>query len=218
MYAKPSQPNPPPPQYHNVVSSSQRSSESNTMSQPPSYQSVSRGHAADPKQEALELLTRKLQSKLHGFYSGLRDDIDAELERQAKLADQQADMEASGKMLDMQKANLQEQIARATERVAALDAWLAAQAAAGAAADGEEEDPQALVAPRNRWSQQLLEKEAEAHAIDDLLYHLEAGLRAARCPLDVRGYLAETRKLARRQFMAKALIRRIEEEMRALPS
>jgi hypothetical protein len=65
-----------------------------------------------------------------------------------------------------------------------------------------------LVVPSSRLKAQLLECVAEDAAIEDMYEHLEAALREG--VIDIDTMLTEIRKLARQQFKARALARKID--------
>jgi len=71
-------------------------------------------------------------------------------------------------------------------------------------------DVDSVVYARDTWSQQLLEAVAEDHAIEDTLYVLDRSLQNDR--MDLETFLKETRKLARKQFFARAVSLRIHEQ------
>jgi ESCRT-I complex subunit TSG101 len=64
-----------------------------------------------------------------------------------------------------------------------------------------------MVVPPNVLSVQLLDVVAETAACEDALYHADRVLENGTVQLE--DFLKEMRKLARKQFLAKALARRI---------
>ena len=70
-----------------------------------------------------------------------------------------------------------------------------------------------LCQPSSVRSRQMLELDAKNHAISDVLYFLDRALVKGTIPLDV--HLKTVRRLAKQQFMARALLTKIEQTMAA---
>jgi len=64
-----------------------------------------------------------------------------------------------------------------------------------------------LVSASDEQSQQILELLASDHAIEDVMYYLDKQLE--RGGIDVDSYLVNLREMAKRQFMNKALLKKI---------
>ena len=72
-------------------------------------------------------------------------------------------------------------------------------------------DPDELITPIDGLSQQMLTLSAEVAAIEDTMYYLDRAL--ANDTIDLTVHLKEIRKLARKQFLAKAHLKKIGEHI-----
>ena len=78
--------------------------------------------------------------------------------------------------------------------------------------EGKEIDPDVLILPIDPQSQQMLELSAEVAALEDTMYYLDRALaNDSNDSVDLQTHLKEIRKLARRQFLAKAHLKKIGE-------
>jgi len=176
--------------------------------QPPSYSEFV-AQRKDPVEEARKTLTNKVQQSLKEFYSQLQEEIEQEFVIQRELASEQSVLAKNLASLDLKKTQIQEQTEVAKKKIEQVEMWHIENSFKDDAGN-----PQDLVQAANVWSQQLLQSEAEIHAIDDTLYYLELGLKEKKVTLSV--FLQEVRKLSRKQFMCKALIKKIQHEQRQL--
>ena len=71
-------------------------------------------------------------------------------------------------------------------------------------------DPSSFIKPLDSLTSQLLNLTATVAATDDLLYHIDRAIDAGTIPLE--DAMKEIRKLARKQFMAKAGVKVIWEQ------
>ena len=72
-------------------------------------------------------------------------------------------------------------------------------------------DPEALMVPKDVLSKQMLDLSAEIAASEDTMYYLDRAL--ANDSLELSVHLKEIRKLARKQFLAKAHMKKIGEKL-----
>jgi chromosome segregation ATPase len=149
--------------------------------------------------------------KRQGEVTALQDEMNRLTTEQDMLQMGQAQIESGLQELRKEKEDLQRHLEWLLDQKQELDTWLA-QNPPG------ELDPDRVVVPTDVPSQQLLDKEAEAAAIEDTIYFLRkayertAGdprMNATEADTALSSYLFEVRKLAKQQFMALALKQKI---------
>ena len=152
-------------------------------------------------------LTSKLQGRLSQFYSGAREVISDDLRKQTKL--ERGSDDVREEILDLRRRK------DALERShIAMDAATADIQSFLQSMESNVEIPvDDLCQPSSVRSRQMLELDAKNHAISDVLYFLDRALVKGTIPLDV--HLKTVRRLAKQQFMARALLTKIEQTMAA---
>ncbi|CAM9919938.1 unnamed protein product [Scytosiphon promiscuus] len=157
-----------------------------------------------------KLLTTKLQGELRAMYESLRADMDAAFETQAQLEDDRHEVEEDVEELSRRNKELARLIQVSKERERELDTYLQDKKKEG------EPSVDDLIEPKDALSDQMLRLVAENAALEDALYYLDVGLTDSVITVDV--FLKEIRRLARKQFVARATakkVERIQEEVNA---
>jgi hypothetical protein len=70
-------------------------------------------------------------------------------------------------------------------------------------------DPDTILRPADALNDQLFDQVATIAAVDDVLFHLDSALREG--VVELGPYMKSVRSLATKQFMAKALVIKINE-------
>ncbi|KAJ1918144.1 suppressor protein stp22 of temperature-sensitive alpha-factor receptor and arginine permease [Mycoemilia scoparia] len=159
-----------------------------------------------------------LQRRHLGYKLALVDLLESRLNRvmehstaeNRRLLDQHASLNSSARVVALEKEQLEETKKRLGENIATLERKLEeAQAKQKELEsvlphlkDGPTR-PEAVFLAANPAHQQLFELVAETAAIDDAIYYLGEALRLGK--VDANAYVRIIRRLAQRQFMAKAL-------------
>mmetsp|Transcript_20282 Transcript_20282/g.40584 ORF Transcript_20282/g.40584 Transcript_20282/m.40584 type:complete len:318 (+) Transcript_20282:365-1318(+) len=213
VFARPaSQPfHPPqPPSYQSVAGSS-----SNPPSNPPppSYSTLERDTSFKASGSTdLEKLTVKIQNELQEFYNDARSDISADLKLQAALSQSQEEIAQTHMNLRRLKVDLAAAIEDTNSKTAELKA--VAEQKTSELADKEKLDPDTLIVGIDPNSAKMAELCARIAAIDDTMYYCDRALTNGTVSLDEM--LKESRKLARKQFLAKAHVKKIVEGVSGL--
>ena len=152
-------------------------------------------------------LTSKLQGRLSQFYSGAREVISGDLRKQTKLERGSDDVREEILDLRRRKDALERSHIATDAATADIESFLKSM-------ESNVELPvDDLCQPSSVRSRQMLELDAKNHAISDVLYFLDRALVKGTIPLDV--HLKTVRRLAKQQFMARALLTKIEQTMAA---
>ena len=152
-------------------------------------------------------LTSKLQGRLSQFYSGAREVISDDLRKQTKLERGSDDVREEILDLRRRKDALERSHIAMDAATADIESFLKSM-------ESNVEIPvDDLCQPSSVRSRQMLELDAKNHAISDVLYFLDRALVKGTIPLDV--HLKTVRRLAKQQFMARALLTKIEQTMAA---
>jgi len=158
------------------------------------------------KEDLIEAVTVKLQKGLAVYNKAITSEIDSLFEKQRLLASGGDKITAAISATQTEKERILEGIKRVDEQTAQMKAWLSAN-------EGQDKtNVDDVVFPKDTWSNQMFDLVAEDHAIEDTLYQLDRALGDDRIELDA--FLKEVRKLARRQFMARALAIKVVENQR----
>ncbi|GBG27112.1 Ubiquitin-conjugating enzyme E2 variant 3 [Hondaea fermentalgiana] len=175
---------------------------------PPSEQNRTR--------QALEI---KLQEKFKKFREQMKTELSDEMKIQTKLEEGQRVLEEGLGKLGKQKDDLEATIHELDLKETQLKTWLEQYGNAD-----EEGNPNSCaiaqinldeaIVPADGLSRQLFDCVAETSAIDDTLYHLDRAL--SNDIIKLPDFLKEVRKLARKQFMAKALALKIQEHQQKM--
>jgi len=152
-------------------------------------------------------LTARLQGRLSQFYSGAREIISDDLRKQTKLERGSDDVREEILELRRRKDALERSHIAMDAATADIHSFL------NSMEDQVEIPVDDLCQPSSVWSRQMLELDAKNHAISDVLYFLDRALVKGTLPLDV--HLKNVRILAKQQFMARALLTKIEQTMAA---
>eukprot|EP00457_Paulinella_chromatophora_P005997 gb/GEZN01006015.1/.p1 GENE.gb/GEZN01006015.1/~~gb/GEZN01006015.1/.p1 ORF type:complete len:387 (+),score=80.06 gb/GEZN01006015.1/:86-1246(+) len=169
--------------------------------QPPPYQ--------PPKSKSemlMPVITQKLGTHLSDLYRGTAEEIDLAFQQQRQITDAKSRLENSMQALQQEKESLTSLAAKLTEEAAFAQTWIQEQEGA------KEISIDDLVCPKDTWAQQMLEAVAEDHAIEDAMDELQKSLRDEK--IEIGTFLKCIRKLARKQFMARALALKIHEAQR----
>lgn len=156
------------------------------------------------QQRQIEQITAKLVQMASVFCEALEREVqplsvtnDTLQHGQSILAADKETLEAANREL---RANMQ-QLCQTSEQ---LDAWHASHR------DDEEPTMEDMMTFDTKASKQLVECIAEDHAIQDTYRVLDSAL--TNQATDVEKYVLETRKLATKQFMHRALAKKIREQ------
>lgn len=137
----------------------------------------------------------------------LRDELDAEMALSSTLSESADQAQRVLRDLKASTAQYTEALATLTKQSEEFDLWNADQANHPALTAEE----RAL--PFDALSAQIVRLHSEVNAIDDAFYHLERALASSRNQgVDLSTFLKETRQLARKQFLCKAHLKKINAE------
>ena len=161
----------------------------------------------DMVHELRNQLTARLQGRLSQFYSGAREIISDDLRKQTKLERGSDDVREEILELRRRKDALERSHIVMDAATADIHSFL------NSMEDQVEIPVDDLCQPSSVRSRQMLELDAKNHAISDALYFLDRALVKGTLPLDV--HLKNVRILAKQQFMARALLTKIEQTMAA---
>ena len=161
----------------------------------------------DMVHELRNQLTARLQGRLSQFYSGAREIISDDLRKQTKLERGSDDVREEILELRRRKDALERSHIVMDAATADIHSFL------NSMEDQVEIPVDDLCQPSSVRSRQMLELDAKNHAISDVLYFLDRALVKGTLPLDV--HLKNVRILAKQQFMARALLTKIEQTMAA---
>jgi len=171
-------------------------------------------NALKSARQALEI---KLQSEFNKFRERMKKELGEEMRTQNKLEEGQKTLEEGMHKLEEQKKTLEATIEELDMKETQLQTWLAEygnnEDTDHASAMAQINLDEAIV-PADGLSRQLFDCVAEINAIDDTLYHLDRAL--SNDIIDLTTFLKEVRKLARKQFMAKALAQKIQEHQQKM--
>mmetsp|Transcript_15351 Transcript_15351/g.25028 ORF Transcript_15351/g.25028 Transcript_15351/m.25028 type:complete len:460 (-) Transcript_15351:27-1406(-) len=204
---------PPPPAYASAAGSTPYPSSSPPPVAKRSSEDIRREEEekkASKEKACRQAVAIKLQEKYRTFRESMKVELQQEMNTQKKLEEGQKILEGGICKLDDQKKEFETAINELTAKQAQLESWLEEYGRAdtnGDSAVAEMNLDEAIV-PADALSRQLFDCVAETSAIDDILYHLDRALSNDAITLDA--FLKEVRKLARKQFMAKALAQKIQ--------
>ncbi|CAM9988688.1 unnamed protein product [Pylaiella littoralis] len=147
-------------------------------------------------------VTVKLQSELQAIYATLGSDMDKAFDTQCRLEDHRREVEASVEELSRRKKELERLLKVSQERELELDTYLQEKKKEG------EPSVDDLIEPKDALSEQMLRLVAENAALEDALYYLDLGVTDSVITVEV--FLKEIRRLARKQFVARATMKKVE--------
>ncbi|KAJ1450218.1 UEV domain-containing protein [Pelagophyceae sp. CCMP2097] len=160
---------------------------------PPTYSAVVRSATLSARGR----VTAELQRRMRDYFSEAA--IDAELKQQASLRAHKDGVDSTLARVEAHKEALKAELLDVETRTEDVEAWMR---------DRENEADAPLAYPADERSRQMQLKAAEAAAIEDVLFVLDAALGDESVELDT--FLREVRKLSARQFLCKALLHKIE--------
>ena len=151
--------------------------------------------------EARRTLTACLQSSLLTRYGQMRDGIREDMRDQKKLELGRDVIDRRVTYLRDRRDQLEKAVGEADEATAKIRSLLESHPSS-TSADSKEESADDLALPRDVLSSQMLLLSAENGALGDALYHIDRAL--AKGTVDLVVYMKVVRRLARRQFLARA--------------
>lgn len=154
--------------------------------------------------QLVDQVTMRLYEAIDTKQRTLRDQLDAQIALGGTLDQSATAAQKTLQDLRQSKTMYTEALAAMTEKNCAFEAWLAAES---------DRPPLAAVdrlVPQDPLSAQIVRLNADVNAIDDAFYYLERALASSRnSSVDLNTFLRECRSLARRQFLARAHLRKI---------
>mmetsp|Transcript_8411 Transcript_8411/g.22141 ORF Transcript_8411/g.22141 Transcript_8411/m.22141 type:complete len:379 (-) Transcript_8411:1502-2638(-) len=216
VYARPTQNISPYPSLSTHNSSAFRfPSEGNSGSLYPSNSEPLSHHNSSDAMEArnASIRRRELLEKCNdAIRRKLNDERDSAKSRMLELYQERHELSSGASTiqegfssLHLEADNQRERVQELQLELGSLETWLEKNKGTGE----QDNNPDALMSRTTNVQQdQVLRSSAENLALQDLLYALEEGMDAGL--VDVGTYLKETRKIGRKQFYARALIRKIQ--------
>jgi len=158
----------------------------------------------DKRLELVDQVTMRLYEAIDNKQRILRDELDNQISLGGKLAtSSDAALKALSEQVQL-KVDTAEAIEKMNGRIAALDKWCSEE--------GSKPPPPAIerLEPFDPVSAQIVRISSEVNSIDDAFYFLERALASSRNEsVDLNTFLKECRLLARKQFLGKAHLRKI---------
>lgn len=180
-------------------SSAQPATGTITSIRPPSSNSSSSNKAA-----LIQDVTVKMQEEIHTLQSRLRNEIDDEFRNQKELSTRQSDIAETISHLQQTKDRLLQALSDMQRKREELSNWVQSKENEGVT------DPETRIHAYDPLSQQLIRLQAEHNANEDAMYYLEKALmNDDNVNVDLVAFLREIRKLARKQFVCEAHMRKI---------
>eukprot|EP01080_Neovahlkampfia_damariscottae_P007835 gene7835-12309_t len=152
---------------------------------------------SQPKTE--DLLTKKVTENVEKYKNDAVREIDDAMKKQVELNQRSAHLEEAFKQLETDKRNCVEAINYFDQKGKEIDIWLSQH--------NDELDIDQVVAVSDEQSQQILELVAMDHSIDDAVYYLDKALEKKMIEFDK--YIEIVREISKKQFMQKALLKKI---------
>ena len=190
----------PPPSYGDVAPGAAAA-----RPPPPSYTTATTDNSTDASSSSLDTLTLKIQSHLQTYYNETRTKISAALKQQQALQAGAAEISGQHSGLRRMKDDLVAAIADVDKKAEALALALEEKEKAADA----KVDPDLMVVGFDANASKMLELCAQSASIEDAIYYLDRAVNNGTLGVDES--LKEIRKLARKQFLAKAHIKKIVE-------
>lgn len=168
----------------------------------------------EKRTKLLEDVTMRLQEELHKKYVVLRDEMMIEFKNEHDLSNSQRESESIRSQLVPLIAELNQAIESLETKEKDLQTWI----------DEEANKPKPTAEDQlivfDDLSQQIIKLQSEINAIDDTLYYMERALIANNTNnsdvsvnkknIDLQMFLKESRNLARKQFLCKAHLMKIQ--------
>mmetsp|Transcript_30537 Transcript_30537/g.99728 ORF Transcript_30537/g.99728 Transcript_30537/m.99728 type:complete len:377 (-) Transcript_30537:2849-3979(-) len=176
----------------------------------PALGSAATASSGSSSGESKEVLARKvtasLQEEVYRQLRDITDAIDIQFQTQHELEDRKRARTGKKEEVEAACKRLEDALMSLKEQRVMVSSWLEAHSEAEAE---RMVDPDDLVLPEDAHARQMLDAVPRVAAVEDALYHVERAL--ANGQLDVDSFVKLVRKLARTQFMDKALVRAITE-------
>jgi len=192
---------PPPPAASDVVR--------RTSDEEKARNEVRKQNELKATRQAVEI---KLKEHFRKFREKMKKELTEEMKTQSNLEEGQRKLEEGMEKLESQKKDFEEAIDELSMKRKQLETWLAEYEGSSDSSSQDSAIAQMsldeAIVPVDTPSRQLFDCVAESNAIEDILYHLDRSL--GNDTIDLQTFLKEVRKLARRQFMAKALAKKIQ--------
>jgi len=161
---------------------------------------------AKKREDLIEAVTVKLQKGLMAYNKSITTEIDSLFEKQRMLVSGADKIKAGVDASEKDKGKMLDAIKRVDEQIASIKSWLEANETR------EKTNVDDLVFLKDTWSTQMVDLVAEDCAIEDTLYQLDRALADER--IELADFLREVRKLAHKQFMARALCIKVVDRQR----
>jgi ESCRT-I complex subunit TSG101 len=154
--------------------------------------------------ETKNAVAQLLQQKCAVLYQRTGEEIGSLMEQQEILKKRSEQTGLHAQALQQEKAQLAASIKQMETKSKEIETWLQQH-------DTEAKlNPDEVVIYKDSWSQQIFECVARDNAIEDTLEVLDRALRDDR--IELTAFLKQVRKLARKQFFARALAIKIGKE------
>lgn len=198
-------------QQQSSLSSSSSSSNMNIQMQ--AQMQMQKQEASRVKRAQLvEEVTRKMKACLERKYCGIRDEIDEEFRTEVLLSKSRDCTSVNTADLTKLKSQLKDALTVVDKKAADLQQWMQEQESNKRAIDVVED----VIVAHDDLTSQIISLNSECLAIDDALYQLQRALLSIDTSnVNVNDYIKETRKLARRQFLCRIHIGKIQASLSA---
>ncbi|EFA85960.1 tumor susceptibility gene 101 protein [Heterostelium album PN500] len=158
------------------------------------------------RDEVLQNCTEKLQEIISSFYDTTSKEIENYIAHNATLEEQSIKLTQEEEILKSDMDVFEKLIVSTTEKIEQIDKWIKENEK-----DEKDLDIDALSAPKDALQKQLLSLVSEDMTIEDALYYLDKALHLNRITLDE--YLKNIRTLSREQFMIRATVRKVQQQI-----
>jgi Vps23 core domain/UEV domain len=153
-------------------------------------------------------LTTLLQKALFEEMSKERDNVDELAEKVTELKERNKLATSTITSMQMSLSSLGDALVAAKERKEKIDAWLKTlNSSSSDSSPLQESKIEDVVVPSTKLTEQLLNATAEDAAIEDIYGSIDEALRQGK--IDLETSIATVRALARKQFYARALAKKI---------
>ena len=176
--------------------------------------STSSATAVSSRIAKISQLTPLLQSALFEEMSKERDNVDDLTDKVAELKERNALAKSTISSMQASLSALGDALVASKERKEKIDAWFLANSTSSLSTESsstQEMRAEDLVVPSTKLSEQLLNVTAEDAAIEDIYGSIDVALRQGK--IDLETSISTVRALARKQFYARALAKKINAAM-----
>jgi ESCRT-I complex subunit TSG101 len=171
----------------------------------PSY--TTNHHESDKRDILVLEVTSKLQSKLQEKHISIRKEIDEEFRNQRYIETNGEKLIKAKHEIELLKHNMNQSIWEISEKITKMTEFTKEQEANDSSSEKKKE-LEDFILPYDDISNQMIKVNAEMNGIDDVFYYLEKALINNK--LDLNAFLKESRLLARKQFLAKSHLMKLE--------